>query len=106
MSGLKSVVAPVIEISSLALAKAAGVGCWAWANGLKVTRLRPRAAHRAALLMAFATLILKLHLARDSRLFDHPHTLRAANNGRSCETYKETVFNHPRPARKRMRQSR
>src|SRR6185369_15160792 len=106
INGLNSAVAPVIVINSLALAKAAGVGCCALASGLKVTRVRPSAAHRAALLMAFATLILLLHLARDSRLFDHPHTFRAANNGRSCETYKETVFNHPRHACKRMRQSR
>src|SRR6476660_5676980 len=105
INGLNNAVAPVIAINSLALAKAAGVGCWALASGLKITRLRPSAAARAALSMAFATLILILHIARDSCLFDYLYASRPANNGRVCKANKEAVLHDPGYRRKRMRQS-
>src|SRR6476660_321573 len=105
INGLNNAVAPLISINSLALAKAAGFGCWAFASGLKITRLRPSAAARAALSMAFATLILILHIARDSRLFDYLHASRPANNGRVCKANKEAVLHDPGYRRKRMRKS-
>src|SRR4029078_9699905 len=54
--------------------------------------------------MAFATLILILHIARDSRLFDYLHASRPANNGRVRKPMKEAVSHDPGYRRKRMRQ--
>src|SRR5262245_21521123 len=94
MSGVNNVVAPATVINSFAVAIALADGCCAWVDTPAAASIIPSAAGLAAFLMASVTLIYKLHLARDSRLFGDFYAVRAANNGHMREANKQTMLHH------------
>jgi hypothetical protein len=87
-------VAPAIVINSFAVAMALADGCCAWVDMPAAASIIASTAGLAAFLMASVTLIYKLHLARDSRLFDDFYTVWAANNGHVREANKQTMLHH------------